>query len=274
MYSHREKLVVLKDKENELTRRIKENPRAINHTLLYEVSRNPNITLKFVLENRYRFFFDWDALGVNKSITIEEILANQHLPWDWPTVCHRDDLTWEIVQAHPGLFQNWLSLSRLVPLEVVLENPQRMWDWSVLSARVPFELIKSKPDGFYQRGWDWAFISARPDITWDIVQSNPDCPWHYGWLSTNPNISLDIVKANPDKGWHVETLSRNPRIGPFTPTSPFEIKLERAITGWKVIQARVRAQTPFEEQLFEYDDERFEELCVRELEDEPIFNAY
>jgi hypothetical protein len=93
-------------------------------------------------------------------------------------------------------------------------------------------------------------------------------------MSENPNISLEIIRANPDKEWHVETLSRNPQIGPFTPTSPFEIELERAIANWRAIQTRVRAQTPFEERELEYDDERFEERCARELEDEPIFNAY
>jgi len=281
MYSHREKLFILKDEENELTRTIKENPRAINHFLLFEVSRNPNITLKFVLQNKHRFFFSWDALGVNKSVTIEEILANQHLPWDWSTVCHRDDLTWEIVCAHPDKFQNWLSLSRLVPFEVVLANPQRMWDWCALSAQVPFEIIKRYTEevgpgllpGFYpRRMWDWYAISERPDITWDIVQSNPDCDWRYSGLSANPNITLEIVRANPAKGWSVYGLSYNPRIGPFTPTSQFERELEQAIAKRKTIQATIR--DPFEDQLFEYDDERFEERCVRELEDVPIFNSY
>jgi hypothetical protein len=47
--------------------------------------------------------------------------------------------------------------------------------------------------------WNYNRISRNPNVTWDIVQPNPDKPWDYNKLSKNPNITWEIVQANPDK---------------------------------------------------------------------------
>ena len=52
-------------------------------------------------------------------------------------------------------------------------------------------------------------LSTNPNITWDIVKTNPDKPWDYSGLSVNPNITWDIVLANPDKPWNYRWLSSN-----------------------------------------------------------------
>jgi hypothetical protein len=52
-------------------------------------------------------------------------------------------------------------------------------------------------------------LSANPNITWDIVQANPDKPWNFEWLSENPNITWDIIKDNPNKRWSFYSLSAN-----------------------------------------------------------------
>lgn len=56
------------------------------------------------------------------------------------------------------------------------------------------------------------FLSENPNITWKIVQVNPDIDWHYDYLSLNPNITWEIVQANPDKNWNYSLLSKNPNI--------------------------------------------------------------
>ena len=55
-------------------------------------------------------------------------------------------------------------------------------------------------------------LSKNPNITWDIVEANPNKPWCYNYLSKNPNITLDIVGANPDCPWNYNYLSSNPNI--------------------------------------------------------------
>ena len=53
------------------------------------------------------------------------------------------------------------------------------------------------------------YISQNPNITWEIVQNNPDKPWKYSMLSQNPNITWKIVRNNSDKSWSYYFLSQN-----------------------------------------------------------------
>ena len=48
-----------------------------------------------------------------------------------------------------------------------------------------------------------------PNITWEIVQANPDMPWNWRGLSANPNITPGIVQANLHKDWDWCKLSNN-----------------------------------------------------------------
>jgi hypothetical protein len=57
--------------------------------------------------------------------------------------------------------------------------------------------------------WDWFSISSNPNITWDIIQANPNKPWNWNCLSYNKNITWDIIKANPDKSWDWYYISSN-----------------------------------------------------------------
>lgn len=60
--------------------------------------------------------------------------------------------------------------------------------------------------------WNWASLSLNPNITWQIVQENPEKPWVYSALSENLNITSEIVQDNLDKPWHWFNLSKNPSI--------------------------------------------------------------
>ncbi len=40
---------------------------------------------------------------------------------------------------------------------------------------------------------DWKSINYNPNITWEIVQNNPDKPWNYFWLSLN---TMEKAKNN------------------------------------------------------------------------------
>uniref|UniRef100_A0A6C0BD74 Uncharacterized protein n=1 Tax=viral metagenome TaxID=1070528 RepID=A0A6C0BD74_9ZZZZ len=44
--------------------------------------------------------------------------------------------------------------------------------------------------------WNYSCISRNPNITWEIVQANPDKPWNYNQLLQNPNITPKIISEN------------------------------------------------------------------------------
>ena len=40
----------------------------------------------------------------------------------------------------------------------------------------------------------WSRLSKNPNITWDIIQNNPDCPWKWWAISYNPNTYTNKCK--------------------------------------------------------------------------------
>lgn len=60
--------------------------------------------------------------------------------------------------------------------------------------------------------WNWYLISSHPNLTWNIIQNNPNIIWHWGCLSCHKNITWEIIKNNPDKDWNWSNISINPNI--------------------------------------------------------------
>ena len=77
-------------------------------------------------------------------------------------------------------------------------------DWESISSNpnLTWKIVQQNPDN----PWDWYGISENPNITWDIVQQNPDKPWDWDALSMNPNITYEIVNQNPDKPWNLKWM--------------------------------------------------------------------
>ena len=59
---------------------------------------------------------------------------------------------------------------------------------------------------------DWKWMSKNPNITWEIIQNNPDKNWSWDFISLNPNITWEIIVANPDKHWNWMNISCHPNI--------------------------------------------------------------
>ena len=104
---------------------------------------------------------------------------------------------------------------------------------------VTWEIVQENPDC----NWNYDFMGTNSSITWDIVQANPDKPWNYKYLSTNPNITCNIVESNPDKQWKYEYLSYNPSITWDTvksnPDKPwdYEFMSTNSSITWDIVQS-------------------------------------
>jgi hypothetical protein len=48
---------------------------------------------------------------------------------------------------------------------------------------------------------DLNWLSSNPNITMDIVKSNPKLPWNFQSLSQNPNITMEIILSRDVKNW-------------------------------------------------------------------------
>jgi len=76
---------------------------------------------------------------------------------------------------------------------------------------------------------NWSELSCNPNITWEIIEANPEvgcllswdadyssegcdsymCDWDWDAVSHNPNITWENVQMNPNKPWNWEYLSRS-----------------------------------------------------------------
>ena len=45
--------------------------------------------------------------------------------------------------------------------------------------------------------WDFDRLLGNPNITWDIIQNNPQIHWNYEHFKMNVNLTYEIVKNNP-----------------------------------------------------------------------------
>ncbi len=70
---------------------------------------------------------------------------------------------------------------------------------------VTWEIVQANPD----KRWNYSVLSVNPNITCEIVQANPDKPWSYNYLSENPNITFEIIRTNTDIEWEYDSLSLN-----------------------------------------------------------------
>ncbi len=77
--------------------------------------------------------------------------------------------------------------------------------WISLNPNITWDIIQANPD----KPWNWYCISYNPSIAWDNIQANPDLPWNWYCISYNPNITPQIIKDNLDKPWDWQQLSFN-----------------------------------------------------------------
>ncbi len=75
-------------------------------------------------------------------------------------------------------------------------------------SNLTWEIIENNPD----YPWDWEGISENPNITWEIIKNNPDQEWNWYRISSNPNITWEIIENNPDKPWDWDKISLNQNI--------------------------------------------------------------
>ena len=77
-----------------------------------------------------------------------------------------------------------------------------------MNSNITWKIIQENPDN----PWEWEYISYNQNITPNIIQANPDKPWNWDGISKNPNITWEIIQANPDKDWDWFYISQNPNI--------------------------------------------------------------
>jgi len=203
----------------------------------YWVSKDPDITIDIILNNPMADWA-WRDLSANLSIKLDDILANQQLPWISKTVSNRSDLTLEYLFEHyrdyPWTWHD-MKILRYLTLEDILKYQpllNEMAQGRALSFdTVNFHEVINHPLIINKRGlissatmtlkdilshpeidWFWGFICGFYYITIEDLTNHPDVNWLWPALSHNSSFTMDDIENNMHLPWVLKYVLLNPNI--------------------------------------------------------------
>ena len=184
---------------------VETNKRKILHDTELEdsISSNPNITLKFVKQHRY-IHFNWSLLSENMIISMDEVMNNLHLPWDFKGLCNNPWISYYDIEKY-SVLQNWKELSRRLnlPTEFVVKYKCKSWDIGcfivcscdgALSTKL-LDMPEWLGINLYQRLADH---HLHIHATESDILNNPNLKWEYHRIIKDPKYSLEFCKQMCD----------------------------------------------------------------------------
>lgn len=134
-------------------------------------SKNPNITIDIVVSNLH-ITWNWLFLSENKSLSFEDITAYPQLLWWWSSVCDKLDINWDFIESHLHTYNwNWHNLGKhpKTSLKRILKH---------------FDIFKNYIHS----------VSQNPNITFEFIEANINV-LDKTWLSGNPlTFEVEIMK--------------------------------------------------------------------------------
>lgn len=173
--------------------------------------------------------------------------------WSYRCLGDSPNITWKTIQENPNNLwicsydkrKNYCADQGTVfdwePIPENLDDKLSDLDYLYLSANpnITWEIIQNNPD----KPWNYYHLSSNPIITWEIIQNNPDKPWSYRCLSENPNITWKMVESKPNEEWDYENLSSHLNItweiiraNPDKPWSYYHLSQNPNI-NWEIVEA-------------------------------------
>ena len=173
----------------------------------------------------------WERM---KSGDADEIHLMQHF-------IYRTDMTWEFIQAHPEIPWNYSRITWccFITQEIIENNPHLPWDKSSFkdpifqmvknphcSVKVQERLItktefRNRTDLFPfvdidfikkhpEVDWNWNRVVLSPNITWNVVMSNPEYPWPMDEMCSNKykEASFDFIFSHLHLPWNFVEICR------------------------------------------------------------------
>jgi hypothetical protein len=198
------------------------------------LSKNPNITIKFIVDhpdNSNHVYISghwrWSDISANPGIKIKDIYDYPDLPWDWYYVSMNPNLTFEdILKLKDGfktskgiltfgyistlLYWTWISLRIPLTIQQLKNSRDLPWDYSYLSRNMSFTLSDMLLN--FDIPWNFKKIS-RIGSTLDDVRNYPILPWVWANLCSNIPISMKDAQSQDIKNkieW--EHMAENPAI--------------------------------------------------------------
>ena len=149
-------------------------------------------------------------LSINPLVTIQTVLENPHLDWDWVGLSENPNMTWDIVLKNPEKPWSWMGLSRNPNIGWDILRKRHQYYFGFLYGYEQLEQITllEHPDLTQYFSIDWNSLSKSPKTPFEMLLRHPKHsietnlpshkPTYYMWdicgFSLNPNITNDYLR--------------------------------------------------------------------------------
>lgn len=203
------------------------------HRYVRDISKNPNITLTYLIENNipyslvdlvyneswdisqlYKYpYLDWS--NINSEIMLSSVRNIDEMIQLISYVIKSNSINYiiqHIIEYHSNILiindvKQYIehirveNLCRYCPLtlQFMEDNPNIKLDFYNLSKNENMDpnIIKYYKD----KNWNMDILSLNTVITIDIIECCKNLNWDYFALSRNPNMSFKYILSKPDKNW-------------------------------------------------------------------------
>lgn len=178
--------------------------------------------------------WNWLALSLNGSLSLNTLKTFPDKPWNWHIVTRNPKFVWLWVQHIPDAPWDWKYISEMENFtwDWVREFPKKPWDWGVLSKKIrSINTIKEFPDA----PWDWYELTLSPKTNISEMVENSNFPWkinellfhdvdeetirflrfyrsHYdkdAWKDHTSRTPWRLIKQNYDLPWDLYHMKLN-----------------------------------------------------------------
>lgn len=131
-----------------------------NYDWKHYFSQNPNVKMNDVIENMYNLkwcfndlasnkgitwtdfndyieYFNLEDFSSNPNVTLDIVLDNPDIEWDYDKISMNSNITWEMIQSNIHIFDEdceSINLNPNITFDIIENNPHVswIWDWSLI----------------------------------------------------------------------------------------------------------------------------------------------
>ncbi len=181
----------------------------------YHASKNPHLSLDFVLEKPYMSWSYWHISTANENWNKEYLEAFAYMPLNWYNLTKIIDNE-EMLDKYSDRYLNWKELSKasFLTIEIVRKYKDKPWDYRLICNPNLFayfrEIINMK---LGENKPCWTTITRElPRISLEFLKEHSEYPWAWGVMSSREDINMEIVNYFIKKKWNWRELTRNDAI--------------------------------------------------------------
>ena len=121
-------------------------------------------------------------------------------PWNWHSISSNIDINLLNYMLKKGHKFNWFDVSKSAKITYNdIINNDYCWNPAgvAMNPNITWDIIKSNPRGFNNKNWLWDmnYVSQNASITWEILCANPHESWNWKHLTSIISPTMSILSS-------------------------------------------------------------------------------